>query len=99
MKNLMQRVAREPNALTGLVVAVYGALVAFGVLELTVQQLGALSVLGGAVIFAIRWLVTPASEVVVQRKPDEPTLIAGAAATVPTGAPVRASVTQIREAA
>ena len=75
---LLQRIAREPNALTGLVVATYGALVAFGVLELTVQQTGALGVLGGALIFALRWLVTPASEVVVQQRGDEDP-VAGAA--------------------
>lgn len=92
---LLQRITREPNALTGLAIATYGALVAFGVLELTVQQTGALGVLGGAVVFFLRWLVTPAAEVVVQQKPDEVTQTAGPAARVETGAPVHAQITEI----
>jgi hypothetical protein len=94
--SLLQRIAREPNALTGLVVALYGALVAFGVLELTVQQTGALGVLGGAVIFALRWLVTPAAEVVVQQKPNDEEPVAGAAlGGYETGTPIDVRVSPL----
>lgn len=74
---LLQRIARQPVAIAGLIVATYGLLVAFGVLELTDPQLGAVTTFGGAVIFLLRWLVTPAGEVVIQEKPDG-TLLTGA---------------------
>lgn len=99
MKNILQRVAREPNALVGVVIALYSALVVFDVFHPTAQQTGALGILGGSVVVLLRWLVTPTSEVVVQDKPGAPTLVAGPASTVPTGAPVRARVTELPEAA
>ena len=69
--SILQRIAREPNAIVGVVIALYGVLVAFEVLTLTAPQAGALAALGGAVVVALRWFVTPASEVVVQQKPGE----------------------------
>lgn len=68
--SIWQRIAREPNAILGLIVAVYGVLVAFEVLAFTAQQVGAVTAFGGALVILLRWVVTPAGEVVVQRKPD-----------------------------
>lgn len=93
--NLLHRIAREPNAVTGLLVGAYGLAVAFGLFELSATQIGAVTAFGGALVFALRWLVTPAAEVVVQQKPDEVTQTAGPASDVETGAPVYAKVTKI----
>lgn len=76
---IWQRIARNPVAIVGLGTALYGVLVAFGVLELTVEQTGALTSLAGAVFFALRWLVTPSSEVVATLRPDEVVPVAGPA--------------------
>ena len=93
---LLHRIAREPNAITGLLVGAYGLAVAFGLFELTAPQVGAVTAFGGALVFALRWLVTPANEVVVQHKPGNVTQTAGPAAPkVPTGEPVHAQITQI----
>ena len=86
---IWQRIAREPNALTGVVIALYGVLVAFHVLALSPEQTGALAALGGALVFGLRWLVTPAREVAAQKRPDDSVPIAGPAANVPAGEPVR----------
>lgn len=88
---IWQRIAREPNALTGVAIALYGVLVAFGVLDLDATQTGALAALGGALVFALRWLVTPAGEVVAQRKPGEPT-VTGSGAATKAGVPVEVTV-------
>lgn len=93
---LLQRIARNPVAVVGLGTALYGVLVAFEVLELTPEQTGALTTLAGAVFFALRWITTPASEVVVQQTPGEPPK-AGAAADVKTGVPVVVDVTALGE--
>ncbi len=95
---LLQRIAREPNAIAGLIAALYGALVAFGVLELTVAQVGACVGVWGAAVAALRWLVTPAAEVVVQRHPDARMPIAGPAAIVTTGTPVNVALTPLPDA-
>lgn len=92
---ILQRIAREPNAVLGVVVAAYGVLVAFDVLELSAQQVGAVTALGGALVFLLRWLVTPAAEVIAQQKPGEVYPEAGPAAKVPTGAPVHVRVNEI----
>lgn len=86
--SIWQRIAREPNAIVGVIVAGYGVLVAFGVLELTAQQVGAVTALGGALVILLRWLVTPAGEVVAQLKPDRVTPVAGPAAELADGLPV-----------
>jgi hypothetical protein len=93
--NVWQRIAREPNAIAGVLVAGYGLLVAFDVIVLTATQFGAVTAFGGAVVFLLRWLVTPSAEVVVQKKPDDVTQTAGPAADVETGAPVHAQITKI----
>lgn len=93
--NIWQRIAREPNAILGVLVGGYGLLVAFDVLVLSAQQVGAVTAFGGALVILLRWLVTPAAEVVVQQRPDEAVQTAGPAASVATGAPVHAHVTRI----
>ncbi|WP_210651358.1 hypothetical protein [Nocardioides sp. SYSU D00065] len=93
--SLIQRIAREPNAVAGVIAAAYGLLVAFEVLALTVQQVGACVAFWGALVILLRWLVAPAAEVMVQRRPQDPTPIAGAAALEPTGAPVLVDLTPL----
>jgi hypothetical protein len=85
--NLMQRIAREPVAIAGVLLGLYGVSVAFDWIEFTDAQFGAITTLGGALVFAIRWITTPAAEVVVQQPPNEPA-VAGPAADVPNGTPV-----------
>lgn len=85
---IWQRIAREPNALTGIVIGVYGVLVAFEIIALTATQTGAVTTLGGAAVIGLRWLVTPADEVVVQQVPGKTQAIAGPASPLPTGTPV-----------
>lgn len=83
---ILQRIAREPVAVAGVAISVYSVLVAFGLVELTDVQTGALGGLGGALVFALRWLVTPASEVVAQKTPGQVIPTAGPALeNVPNG--------------
>lgn len=76
---IWQRIAREPNAIAGVILAVYGLLVAFEVLVLTATQFGAVTGFGGAVVILLRWLTTPAAEVVAQKAPDQVVPVAGPA--------------------
>lgn len=92
---ILQRIAREPVALSGVVVALYGAAIVFGYIHPTPEQTGALSILGGAVLGALRWLLTPSSEVLVQRRPGDPMPIAGKAAIWRTGRPVNVHITPL----
>lgn len=92
---LLQRIAREPNAIVGVIVSAYGTLVAFGVLELTATQVGAVTALGGALVILLRWLVTPAGEVIASQPPGAAVPRAGAASNVETGAPVHVRVNRI----
>lgn len=92
---LLERIARNPIAIVGLGTALYGVLVAFGVLDLTAAQTGSLTTLAGAVFFALRWFTTPASEVMIQRRPGDPMPIAGAASMYETGSPVLIDVTPL----
>lgn len=68
---IVQRILRERVAIVGLIGAVYGLLVAFDVLVLTAEQVGAVTAFGGAVFAALRFFVTPAEEVVAQQKPGQ----------------------------
>jgi hypothetical protein len=85
---ILQRIAREPVAIAGVLLGLYGVSVAFGWIEFTDQQFGAITTLGGAIVFAIRWLTTPSQEVVVQQSPSDPVPVAGPASPVPDGSPV-----------
>lgn len=85
---ILQRIAREPVAIAGVLLGLYGVSVAFDWIEFTDQQFGAITTLGGAIVFAIRWLTTPSSEVVVQQKSDETAPVAGPASSLDNGTPV-----------
>jgi hypothetical protein len=91
---LLQRITREPTLILGLVTATIALVVAFGI-DLTKEQTGAIFGFVAALILLLRWLVTPAAEVVVQQKPGDPAPIAGPAAIVTTGAPVSVALEQI----
>jgi len=65
---LIQRITREPVLIIGVLTAAFGVATVFGV-DLTKDQIGAIVVLAGAVMALLRFITTPASEVVVQRKP------------------------------
>lgn len=82
---MIARLVREPNLILGLVVAFFGVLVAFGV-HITDAQTAALLLFLGAVIALIRFLTTPASEVVAQQVDGE--TVAGPASVISDGAPV-----------
>lgn len=84
--NVWQRLTREPAVVLAVVVAALNLAVLFG-LELSADQLAAIGVLVGAVIALIRYVTTPAAEVVAQQKPGGP-VVAGQAANVDDGTPV-----------
>lgn len=91
VNGLLARIGREPNAITGLILAGVSLAVLFG-WDLTSEQLAGIGAFLGAVVVAIRWLTTPAGEVVAQRKPGEATKAGPAAESgvegIPTGTPV-----------
>jgi hypothetical protein len=63
LPRIVRRLAREPAAVGALVASVLPALTAFGVISLDEQQIGVAVVAVNAVVgFAIRFLVTPASD-------------------------------------
>lgn len=89
--SLLARIGREPNAITGLVIAAISLAMLFG-LDISKEQFAGIGVFLGAVVVAIRWFTTPAAEVVAQQKPGD-VVRAGAAAEVgpgpiPAGSPV-----------
>lgn len=84
--NPLARLAREPNLITGLVVAGIGLAVAFGV-HITDVQTAALLLFLGAVIALIRFLTTPTAEVVAHTD-DNGGAVAGPASPITDGAPV-----------
>ncbi|GAA5154847.1 hypothetical protein GCM10023340_39050 [Nocardioides marinquilinus] len=65
---ILERIQREPAALLALATAVFAVLTGTGVLT----EAGATVALGvvAASIGALRYVVTPSAEVVVQHKPD-----------------------------
>lgn len=83
---ILTRIYREPAALLALVTAVLAVLTFVGVLD----EVGAGVALGviTAAIGALRYLVTPAAEVVVQRKAGDRAATAGPASPIPTGTEV-----------
>jgi hypothetical protein len=88
MKNVITRLVREPNLVLGVVVTGLSLLVLFGV-SLTTDQMAGIGVFLGALIALVRYLTTPASEVVAQLKPGNTLPEAGPASTVPDGTPVK----------
>jgi len=84
---LVQRLVREPVAIIGVLTALFGVLTVFDV-GLTEEQTGALIVLAGAIMAVLRFITTPAAEVVAQLKPGAVRAIAGPASAIKTGAPV-----------
>lgn len=83
---LAQRLFREPALILGVLTAGLALLVLFGV-ELTNEQTGGIGLFVAALIALLRFLTTPANEVVVQEKPSGE-VVAGPAAATPTGTPV-----------
>lgn len=85
---ITQRLTREPNLILGLVTAGLALLVLFGV-HISDAQTAGIGLFLAALIALVRFVVTPAAEVVVQNTPDDETPpVAGPAATVATGTPV-----------
>lgn len=67
---IWQRIAREPNLILGVLTAGLSLAVLFGV-NLTVEQLAGIGTFVGALVALIRFVSTPASEVVAQKAPDQ----------------------------
>lgn len=84
---LLQRLSREPNLILGVVTAGLSLAVLFGV-DLSTEQMAGIGIFIGAVFALIRFLTTPAAEVVAQLKPGKVVAEAGSAATVPNGTDV-----------
>ena len=59
MNSIARLIRREPNVITGVVTAVYGVLQVFDIVNWTDAQTGAVTVLLGALMLAVRQLVTP----------------------------------------
>lgn len=81
---MLAKITREPALIVGVVTSGLGLAVLFG-LELTKDQISGVVVFLGALMALVRFLTTPASEVVVQVKPGGE-VVAGEAAVVKTGA-------------
>jgi len=84
---LVQRLTREPNLILGVVTAGLSLAVLFGV-DLSTEQMAGVGLFLGAVIALVRFVTTPAAEVVAQQKPDQDVPVAGPAADVRDGTPV-----------
>lgn len=83
---MIARLVREPALILGVVTAAFGLAALFG-LPVTEQQIAGVVAFVGAVVALLRFLTVPASEVVVQEKPDGQ-LVAGPASEAPTGTKV-----------
>lgn len=81
-----QRITREPAALLGVVTATTGLLMLFGV-PLTLEQAGGILTFIGALVALLRFVLTPAAEVVAQERPDGE-IVAGPASWIVDGYPV-----------
>jgi hypothetical protein len=90
---IVQRISREPNLILGVVTAGLALLVLFGV-DLSKDQMAGIGIFLGALFALVRFITTPAAEVVVQEKPSGQ-LVAGQAADATTGAPVIATVAEV----
>lgn len=93
---IVQRLTREPVLLLGLLTALFGVLVVFGV-DLSKDQIGSITVLAGAVMAVLRFVTTPAKEVLAQQKPGEVPTAGKAAEFVPAGKPVNVTLTRLPE--
>lgn len=80
---MLARVTREPALVIGVITSGVGLAVLFG-LDITQEQIGGIVLFVGALMALVRFLTTPASEVVVQAKPNGD-VVAGAAAQAKTG--------------
>ena len=82
---ILDRIYREPAALIAFAAATLAVLTGIGVLS----QTGATIALGvvAAAVGLLRYVVTPASEVIVQEKPDG-ALVAGAGSILSAGTPI-----------
>lgn len=80
---MLQRVTREPALIVGVVTSGIGLAVLFG-LQVNQEQTGGIVLFLGAVMSLVRFLTTPANQVVAQVKPGGE-VVAGAAAQAPTG--------------
>lgn len=87
---VFQRLSREPNVVLGVITAGLSLAVLFG-LEVSSEQMAGVGVFAGALIGLIRFLTTPAGEVVVQEKPNGE-VVAGAAAATPTGTRIAVNI-------
>jgi len=88
--NIVQRLVREPNLILGVITAGLSLLVLFGV-DLSTEQMAGIGIFIGALVALIRFVTTPAAEVVVQEKPSGE-VVAGQAASTPTGTPIAVDI-------
>lgn len=95
--NIIQRIVREPVLIIGLLTALFGVLTVFG-LDLSKDQIGSIVVLAGAIMAVLRFVTTPSSEVVVQKKPAQVPTAGKAAEFVPAGKPVGVTLVRLPEA-
>lgn len=75
---IWQRIAREPNLILGVLTAGLSLAVLFGV-NLSAEQLAGIGTFIGTLVALVRFVSTPASEVVAQKTPDQIVPTAGPA--------------------
>lgn len=75
---IWQRIAREPNLILGVLTAGLSLAVLFGV-DLSVEQLAGIGTFVGTIVALIRFVTTPAAEVVAQQSPGQVVPTAGPA--------------------
>jgi len=88
---MLAKITREPALILGVATSGMSLAVLFG-LDLSAEQMAGVGVFLGAVIALLRFLTTPAAEVVAQVKPDG-TVVAGDASTAQTGSPLPVTAT------
>lgn len=80
---LTQRIVREPALVLGVITAGLSLAVLFG-LDISKEQFAGIGTFLGTVFALVRFVTTPAAEVIVQQKPNEEPK-ATASSNLPTG--------------
>ena len=76
MKDILSRLSREPNLILGVITAGLSLAVLFGV-AISTEQMAGIGIFIGAVFALVRYLTTPAGEVLASVKPNGDVIAGG----------------------
>lgn len=71
MKELLDKLTREPNLVTGALTATFNLLVLLSVIDMSGEAIAGVNIAVGAWFMFLRQFVTPSSEVIAQQKLGE----------------------------